>query len=327
MKLSGKQFLLSFFCSFMLAIPSLANAQDIQIQATPIENFLPTSPTKKKFGKLDFLGGLELTSDHEEFGGFSAISFVNANELVMVTDKARVVTTKIKRANEKPVGLEEAYISRVKASSGRTITGASDKDAEALEVAGSSFFIGYERNDRIMRFSMKDKTLIADNNYNVDLNPQAFPSNKGIEAIAIHPETGKLYAFAEQALNNNGNHQGFIISGGKVIRKLPVKYRDLFSLTDAAFLTNGDLILLERYYNPFTGVFMRMRRIKAATLELNNPLDGEVLIDVNYNYEIDNMEGIAITEMVDGSNRITLISDDNFSRNQRTILLEFRLGN
>lgn len=325
MKATEKRVFKTLLCSLLISLSSPVHSEEISVTAQPIENFYPDNPNQNQFGKLEFLGGLVLDSDHEEFGGFSAIRFTGENQLVIVSDKARVLTAKLKHKDNKPLGLENAKITRIKASTGRTITAAEDKDSESLEVSGNSFFVGYERNDRIMRFSMRNQTLIADNNYKVDLNPQEFPNNKGLEAIAIHPKSGMLYAFAEQALNDNGNHRGYIISGGKIVRKISVKYRDSFSLTDAAFMPNGDLILLERYYNPFTGVFMRIRHIKAATLELDNPLDGKILIDVNYNYEIDNLEGMAITKMADGSTKITLVSDDNFSRNQRTILLEFKL--
>ena len=327
MKTLVKRIFKTLLCSLLIGFSSPVLSEEISISAQPIKNFLSENPNQNQFGKLEFLGGLILESRHEEFGGFSAMRFMADNQLVILSDKARVVTARLERNNNKPLGLENAKITRIKASNGRTITDAEDKDAEGLEISGNSFFVGYERNDRIMRFSMSGQTLIANNDYNVDLNPQGFPKNKGPEAIAIQPATGMLYVFAEQALDEDGNHRGVVISGGKIIRKLSVKYRDSFSLTDAVFLPNGDLILLERYYNPFTGVFMRMRRIKSGTLETDSPLDGEILIDVSYTHEIDNMEGLAATKMQDGSTRLTLISDDNFSRNQRTVLLEFKLDN
>jgi len=308
-----------------LAFPHDAIAQSIEIMAKPIETFQADSPEKKTFGNLEFLGGLELTSSHEEFGGFSAIRFLKDNKLIMVTDKARVITSELVREGNKPLELQNSTLTRIKAANGRTITGATDKDSEALEISGESFFIGYERNDRIIRFSMQDNTLIADGNYLVNLNPLGLPENKGPEAITIHPTTGKLHVFAEQALDENSNHRGFIISGGKIERQIRVKYRDGFSLTDAMFLPDGSLLLLERYFNPFTGVFLRMRKIEAQSVSSSEVLDGKILIDVNNTHEIDNMEGLALSQMEDGSTRITMVSDDNFSALQRTLLLEFRL--
>ena len=85
--------------------------------------------------------------------------------------------------------------------------------------------------------------------------------------------------------------------------------------------------MLERYFNPFTGVFVRIRRIAAAALILDEPLDGEIVLDVDDEFQIDNMEGIAVSVIDDTHSRLTLVSDDNFSDNQRTLLLEFKIAN
>jgi hypothetical protein len=42
-------------------------------------------------------------------------------------------------------------------------------------------------------------------------------------------------------------------------------------------------------------------------------------------YQIDNMEAASITRMSTGETVLTLISDDNFSVLQRTLLLQFTL--
>jgi hypothetical protein len=43
-------------------------------------------------------------------------------------------------------------------------------------------------------------------------------------------------------------------------------------------------------------------------------------------YQIDNMEGLSVHRTADGALVLTLISDDNFSPLQRTILLQFTLA-
>ncbi len=305
-------------------LSTAALADDLKIKAKLIETFKVNS-SETRFGKLEFIGGLVLTSKHDEFGGISGIRFVKDNNFIAVTDKARVITGLLERKDGKPNAIKGEKITRIKASNGKTITGANDKDAESIELAGNQFLVGYERNDRILRLNLRGRKLIADGAYKVDFEPYNFPDNKGPEAIALDPDSGKLFAFAEYALNDEGNHQGFIISGGKVEKEISVKQRNGFSLTDAHFLPDGDLLILERYYNPFTGPFMRLRKILKADLFSNEPLDGEILIDVDDDYEIDNIEGLAVSITKEGSTRLTMVSDDNFSKRQRTILLEFKL--
>ncbi|MEM7213960.1 MAG: esterase-like activity of phytase family protein [Pseudomonadota bacterium] len=303
---------------------SPAVADSLKIKSEPITNFRIGSD-QSRFGKLEFIGGLILTSKHENFGGISAIRFVNDNNFIAITDKARVITGTLQRKNGKPHKIKGEKITRIKSANGKTITGAQDKDSESIDMTGNQFLVGYERNDRIMRFNLRGRKLIADDSYLVDLEPFDFPNNKGPEAIAFDHSSRKLFAFAEYALNENGDHQGFVISGGKVERRISVKEANGFSLTDASFLPNGDLLMLERYYNPFLGAYMRIRRIDKADLTGESILDGEVLVDIGKNHEIDNMEGLAVSEMEDGSTRLTIVSDDNFSKDQRTLLLEFAL--
>jgi hypothetical protein len=49
-----------------------------------------------------------------------------------------------------------------------------------------------------------------------------------------------------------------------------------------------------------------------------------VLIEADLGHEIDNMEGLAVHQE-GGRTFVTVISDDNFSPGQRTLLLEFEL--
>ena len=244
---------------------AIAMAEPITVSAKQIKTFRPGSEINT-FGKLEFLGGMVLTSGHSDFGGISALRFMGGNRFMALTDKARVITGELNRDGNVPIGFSDVHLTRIKASDGRTITGANDKDSESLVISGDTFFVGYETNDKIVRLLYQKRSLFADSGYEIDLNMYGFPRNKGVEALALHPGTGELFAFAEYALNEENNHRGFVIKGGKVIREISVKLRNRFSLTDAEFLPNGDLILLERYYSPFFGIYMRIRRIDADTV-------------------------------------------------------------
>jgi hypothetical protein len=52
---------------------------------------------------------------------------------------------------------------------------------------------------------------------------------------------------------------------------------------------------------------------------------GPVVMSADMRYQIDNMEGLGVHRRPDGGTILTLISDDNFSVLQRTILLQFKL--
>ena len=85
------------------------------------------------------------------------------------------------------------------------------------------------------------------------------------------------------------------------------------------------MLLLERWYRPLRGVGMRIRRIAGASLKPGAMLDGPYLIEADLGQEIDNMEGLCV-HRGQGKTVLTLISDDNFSFLQRTVLLEFEMA-
>ena len=55
-------------------------------------------------------------------------------------------------------------------------------------------------------------------------------------------------------------------------------------------------------------------------------VDGPVLFEADLGYEIDNMEGLSVHRGAGGETVLTLVSDDNFSLLQRTLLLQFTLA-
>ena len=91
-----------------------------------------------------------------------------------------------------------------------------------------------------------------------------------------------------------------------------------------AFLPDGDLLLLERQFGLFTGFRTRIRRIAADALRPDASVSGPVLFESGASHEIDNTEGLAVHRQ-DGETILSLISDDNFSSLQRTVLVEFAL--
>jgi hypothetical protein len=74
------------------------------------------------------------------------------------------------------------------------------------------------------------------------------------------------------------------------------------------------------------GLGMRIRRIPLDAIKPGAlAVDGSVLIEADLGFQIDNMEGIAVHRNDAGEIVLTLVSDDNFSPLQRTLLLQFVL--
>jgi hypothetical protein len=152
--------------------------------------------------------------------------------------------------------------------------------------------------------------------------------NQGLESIAVAPAggtlAGSIVVIAERSLDAAGNHRGFILSGPQT-GTFFIRRSDDFDISDATFLPDGDLLILERRFSFSDGFAMRIRRIAAAGIAAGATVDGPVLVESGTRYQIDNMEGLAVRPGPAGTTILTLISDDNNNLLQRTLLLEFAL--
>jgi hypothetical protein len=70
---------------------------------------------------------------------------------------------------------------------------------------------------------------------------------------------------------------------------------------------------------------MRVRRIAAGEIKRGALMQGEVLLEAEDNLNIDNMEAIAAHRAPSGETVLTIMSDDNFSALQRTLIMQFTL--
>ncbi len=80
----------------------------IVVSAKPIEYFEPRDPSRRRFGALEFRGGLELSSKYKEFGGISGLRvYPDGERFIAVTDLGRWIQGRILHQGEAPVGLAD----------------------------------------------------------------------------------------------------------------------------------------------------------------------------------------------------------------------------
>jgi hypothetical protein len=85
-------------------------------------------------------------------------------------------------------------------------------------------------------------------------------------------------------------------------------------------------LLLERKFSLVEGLHVRIRRIPLNSLAPGALVDGSVIFEADLGNEVDNMEGIDSFVTPEGDTVLTMVSDDNFSMIQRTLLLQFVLA-
>ena len=302
----------------------------IQVRAQPLGGFETRDPSRRQFGALLFRGGLELTSSHKDFGGISAIRVgADGARFIAVTDKGRWLRGRILYRDGTPVGLDDVEMAPVLGPDGRPITARGWYDTEAIGEDGGTLYLGLERVHQIMRFDYgRDGLLARGQPIAVPPAMKKLPSNKGIEGLVVIPRGtplgGSLLAFSERGLDAAGNLLAFII-GGPTPGAFTVKRSADFDISDAALLPPGELLVLERRFSFLSGIAIRIRRIPLASVQPGALVDGRILLEADMGYQIDNMEGLSVHRTAAGETVLTLISDDNFSPIQRTLLLQFTL--
>ena len=308
-----------------------ASPTHIAVDSTPITSFDNRDPTRVRFGALEFRGGLVLTSDYKAFGGVSALHMeADGAHFLAVTDNGSWLKARIVYDKGKPVSIADAEMAPALGSDGTPLAAHGWHDLESLAAGGDGeFYVGIERVERIERFDMRNGGLQARGTpVKVPPDFKTFKYNKSLECLAVPPaggpHAGEIIAVTERSLDAQGNHRAFILNGDKVER-FSVKRSDDFDVSDCAVLPPGDLLLLERSFSFTAGVGMRLRRIPLASLKDGALVDGKILVTADMGYQIDNMEGIGVHRTAEDETVLTLISDDNFSPIQRTLLLQFTL--
>ena len=301
----------------------------IEVTARPVGAFEPRDPQRVRFGPLTFRGGLSLTSSHPEFGGISAIRVqADGASFLAVSDKGRWIRGRIVYDGTRPAGIADAEIAPVLGPDGRTLSSRGWYDTESIAEDGGTVWVGIERVHRIVRFDYARHGLLARGQ--PIAVPPAFarlPNNKGIECLVFVPKGAlarTLLAISERGLDAAGNIKGFLI-GGPGPGEFSVKRIGDFDVSDCAITPGGDLLLLERSFATFRGVGMRIRRVPLGDVKPGATVDGPALIEADMGYQIDNMEGLSVHRAPDGATVLTIVSDDNFSPLQRTLLLQFTL--
>jgi hypothetical protein len=307
-------------------------AGNIEVKARPIPAFDPRDRSAVRFGSLEYRSGLVLTSPAREFGGLSGIRFLDAKgeRFVAISDQGGWFTGAIRYSGREMTGLDDVKAAPMLNADGRPITERRYwYDSESIALDGSLVYIGLERVNQLLRFDFS-KGFTQARGEVVALPPAAatLPRNKGLEALVFVPRGkplgGTLLAFSERGLTPDGNLIAFLV-GGPSPGQFSVRRTDNFDISDAVLLPSGELLILERKFSWFTGVNIRIRSIALKSIAPGALVDGPAIFNADLGHEIDNMEGIDVHVTAEGETVLTMVSDDNFSPLQRTLLLQFTL--
>ena len=312
----------------IILAPAASSAEPVAVTFYPIDRFAIASD-QTVFGDMEFVGGLDLVSRDRRFAGLSGIDVsADGKTAYMVSDRGFMVTADLGYRDGRLAAIGAVAISKIFPDSGY---GKDGNDAEDITVLGdppASAVISLERHHNpLIRFRLAGTRLSEPEPVKVDETARNLPYNAGLESVTPFPAAslyaGALLAISEGPRRRADRHiEAWIIGAGA----LRIAARDNFKITAARFLPGGDLLLLERRFTAGQGIGMRLRRIAGDRIRPDATLNGTILLEAGLRQQIDNMEGLAVHRDGRGRTIITLVSDDNGSILQRTLLLQFALS-
>jgi hypothetical protein len=309
---------------------SVTAPTSIEVNARPLAAFDPRDHSHVRFGALEYRSGLVLTSRYPGFGGLSGIRLdAKGEHFIAISDKGGWFTGRIVYSGRTMTGLADVEAAPLLGPDGRPITARGWFDSESIALDGSIVYIGLERVNQVLRYDFAEGFTRARGEV-VPMPPavKKLPYNKGLEALVVVPKglplAGTLIAMSERGLDDRGNLVAFLV-GGPSPGQFSIRRTENFDISDAVILPSGDLLVLERKFSLMSGVGIRIRRLALKDIAPGALVDGPSIFNAGLSEEIDNMEGIDAHVTDEGDTVLTLVSDDNFSLIQRTLLLQFTL--
>lgn len=309
---------------FLVASASVAPGagEAVAVEAKPVA-LNPADPAQSAVGSLLWRGGLALRSGDRRFGGLSdLVVSPDGRSLAAVSDEGQFLTARpIYDGRGFLSGLESAVLHAMRDTRGKPLEGKKQQDAESLvQMDDGTFIVGFERWHRLWRYPTG-----LDGPAESVAPPRgldSLPSNSGIETL-VRLSGDRLLALPEEK-PQNGVLKGWLRHGD---RWQDIGYRVEGALrpSGGCRLPSGDLMLLERDYEPATGVTARLRRVSATSIAPGAVLEGTPMATLSRPLTVDNFEGLSCRAGEKGETLLYLVSDDNFSSDQRTLLLMFAL--
>ncbi len=287
----------------------------------------PGNPGVTRVGRLEFLNGFELTSEHKRFGGLSGLSVSpDGTELRAVSDRGYWIAAALTHDPEGRVTALGSWRDAPLLTPAGERTGLYEHDAEGLaRDSMGSFLVSFEGKHRIWRYPAGPGSSPKPVATPRDL--RRAPVNGGIEGITVLSD-GTVLGITEKHANRDGSVKGWFMKA-RMAHEFAYVPTDGYSPTGVAATPGGDVLLLERSFD-----LLRMRvrivrlpaeRVRQARRKPGTRVRGEVMADLQRPLPVDNFEGLALRRDHAGRTLLYVVSDDNFLPLQRTLLLQFRV--
>ncbi|HZB69004.1 MAG TPA: esterase-like activity of phytase family protein [Sphingomicrobium sp.] len=284
--------LLAAIALFGAWLARFPNRQELGWRAARI-HFEPVPLAAAGFAPLQLAGAWRLTSTDPRFGGVSSLA-IDGAQLVALTDAGALIRFRpgrsIARIGELPDGPGSGSFKR-------------NRDSEALvrDSGGRGWWVAFENRHRLWLFDPSLGRALQ----RIDLGRRGWRANRGIEGLASDGDALLL-------LHEDGGH--LLRVTGTRARSLPIAGAR-GRISDAAAIAPGRYLAVERRVTP-----LGFRNALVA-LEKSGPgyrFGHRVALPLG---PLDNVEAIAVERRAGGRLRLWLMTNDNFQRPLRTLLI------
>lgn len=301
-------------CSGQPPLPArpVAAGPQITVHATALP-LNPDQPTQARIGAFDYAGGLLLTSpDTSRLHGLSDIYVRPDGGVVAISDDGDRFEARLSLdAEGRLVGVTDSRLFPLVGEDGQPLSarGKVEADAEGVAVlSDGAVLVSFERDHRILLYAAGGGPPRRAPQPKAD-----FPENEGMEALAADPARGAdAYIVGAEA---TGQTWACTLSAG-CTQSFSTPLPEEASLVAVAPLPDGGRAYLFRAFSMLKGVRITLRIVDAQGATVDE-------IKLAAPLTVDNLEGLAAVPRGDGGVRFYLLSDDNFSKLQRTLLLAF----
>lgn len=267
-----------------------------------------TSPTDWPAG-LALTGAWQLSSANQRFGGLSAMALESAQTYLAWSDRGDLLRL--------PLPGSPAEAQFLDLPPARALKDVQDVESVVFDVESGTSWLGHEAPNIIRRLDPNGTSHIVSVPAMLDWGP-----NAGAEALVRLPD-GRFIALAETRL------QGALFTGDPVLHRTP----QMFALaplkgwrpTDAAMLPDGRVLILLRKVEWQLPPFRAMLALAdPGAIAADEPWAITPFAELTLPDLTDNFEALAVREEADGTLTIFVLSDDNLSAFQRSLLLRLR---
>jgi hypothetical protein len=288
---------------------------------------IPVAYAGGPIGRLIYRGGLDLRSRDMTFRGLSGLEVLDGGRLIAIGDESDWVEADIVLDEVGAlIGFQNVRSAWLRDETGRAFTSKGEGDSEGLaQLPDGRFAVSFERTNLIRIYDLnRDGPFGA-----ASMGPRlagtaALRPNSGFEALAAFDDA--LITGAE-----GGERAATPLWLAPLDAPTPVPPRfefptaDGFSLTGMDRLPDGDFVAIERFYAPAVGVRARIVRFAAEALraESGGVIAVEELALLERPFPVDNFESISAVAMPNGVTRLYILTDNNGSARQRTLLIAF----